>query len=82
MSPDTDNTTADPRTAEPRKERAAAATAEAERARARAGAPEPAPAIPPPSTVAAEEPDRPELYIAAAFAGAFLAARILKKIAE
>jgi hypothetical protein len=26
--------------------------------------------------------DRPELYVAAAFAGAFLLARILKKIAE
>jgi hypothetical protein len=27
-------------------------------------------------------PDRPELYVAAAFAGAFLFARILKKIAD
>jgi hypothetical protein len=121
VNPDTDNTRADPRTAELRKElavtdarraqedeakaeeavaaaqkeeskkerkrreaeeRAAAATAEAEQVRARAGAPEPGPAIPPPSSVAAEEPDRPELTIAAAFVGAFLFARILKRIAE
>jgi hypothetical protein len=27
-------------------------------------------------------PDRPELYVAAAFAGAFLFARILKKIVD
>ena len=27
-------------------------------------------------------PDKPELYVAAAFAGAFLFARILKRIAE
>jgi hypothetical protein len=27
-------------------------------------------------------PDRPELYVAAAFAGAFLFARILKRIAD
>jgi hypothetical protein len=32
--------------------------------------------------VADEGPDRPELYVAAAFAGAFLFARILKRIAE
>ena len=31
---------------------------------------------------AATAQDRPELYVAAAFAGAFLFARILKKIAE
>jgi hypothetical protein len=31
---------------------------------------------------AAAGSDRPELYVAAAFAGAFLLARILKKIAE
>jgi len=30
----------------------------------------------------AQEPEKPELYVAAAFAGAFLFARILKKIAE
>jgi hypothetical protein len=36
----------------------------------------------PPAAVAVEGPDRPELYVAAAFAGAFLFARILKKIAE
>ena len=40
-------------------------------------------AEPPPAPVAAVEgPDRPELYLAAAFAGAFLFARILKRIAE
>ena len=31
---------------------------------------------------AVEGPEKPELYVAAAFAGAFLFARILKKIAE
>ena len=40
---------------------------------------EPAPVEP---GVAGEGPDRPELYVAAAFAGAFLFARILKRIAE
>jgi hypothetical protein len=34
------------------------------------------------SSVAGEGADRPELYVAAAFAGAFLFARILKRIAE
>jgi hypothetical protein len=65
--------------------RAADAAAEAERARAyaaRAPASEPAPAIPPPADAADEGPERPELHVAAAFAGAFLFARILKKIAE
>ena len=32
--------------------------------------------------VAAADPEKPEIYVAAAFAGAFLFARILKKIAE
>jgi hypothetical protein len=40
---------------------------------------EPAPAGP---SVAGEGADRPELYVAAAFAGAFLFARILKRIVE
>ena len=40
---------------------------------------QPEPAEP---SVAGEGADRPELYVAAAFAGAFLFARILKKIAE
>jgi 3-oxoacyl-ACP reductase-like protein len=40
---------------------------------------EPAPVEP---GAAAEGPDRPELYVAAAFAGAFLFARILKRIVE
>jgi hypothetical protein len=31
---------------------------------------------------AIEGPDRPELYVAAAFAGAFLFARLLKRIVE
>jgi hypothetical protein len=33
-------------------------------------------------SVAVEGPERPELYVAAAFAGAFLFARILKRIVE
>jgi hypothetical protein len=33
-------------------------------------------------SVPAEGADRPELYVAAAFAGAFLFARILKRIVE
>ena len=53
--------------------KAAAAAAAGARAQ-----PEPAPAAP----TAAEGPEKPELYVAAAFAGAFLFARILKKIAE
>jgi hypothetical protein len=61
-------------------ERRRAAAAEAERARERA---EPLHAPPrPASDAAAEGPEKPELQIAAAFAGAFLFARILKKIAE
>ncbi len=36
----------------------------------------------PPAGAAVEGPEKPELYVAAAFAGAFLFARILKKIAE
>jgi hypothetical protein len=40
---------------------------------------EPAPAGP---SLAGEGTDRPELYVAAAFAGAFLFARILKRIVE
>jgi hypothetical protein len=39
-------------------------------------------AAPVEADVADEGPDRPELYVAAAFAGAFLFARILKRIAE
>jgi hypothetical protein len=39
----------------------------------------PAPQLPSP---AVEGPEKPELYVAAAFAGAFLFARILKRIAE
>ena len=58
-------------------ERRRAAAAEAERARETA---EPAPPPPPPEPV--EGPDKPELYVAAAFVGAFLFARILKKISE
>ena len=52
--------------------KAAAAAGAGARAR-----PEPAPAAP-----AAEGPEKPELYLAAAFAGAFVFARILKRIAE
>jgi hypothetical protein len=61
-------------------ERRRAAAAEAERARERAEPlrPPPGPAHP----TAVEGPERPELHVAAAFAGAFLFARILKKIAE
>ena len=59
-------------------ERRHAAAAEAERARATA---EPAPPLPPPGEPV-EGPEKPELYVAAAFVGAFLFARILKKIAE
>jgi hypothetical protein len=36
----------------------------------------------PPRSPSVEGPDKPELYLAAAFAGAFLFARILKRIAE
>jgi translation initiation factor IF-2 len=62
-------------------ERAAKAAAEAQRAREQAaGAAEPAPT--PLSAPVEEGPERPELYVAAAFAGAFLFARILKKIAD
>jgi hypothetical protein len=61
-------------------ERRRAAAAEAERARERA---EPLPPPPAPrSATAVEGPERPELHVAATFAGAFLFARILKKIAE
>ena len=35
-----------------------------------------------PSVAAVRDDDRPELYVAAAFAGAFLFARILKRITE
>ena len=73
-------------------ERRAAATAEAGRARAealrtaeaaRAGeAPRAAAPFAAPADTVVEGPERPELYVAAAFAGAFLFARILKKIAE
>ena len=41
----------------------------------------PAPAAPQPGPRVAG-PEKPELYVAAAFAGAFLFARILKRIAE
>jgi len=34
------------------------------------------------ASAALEGPDRPELYVAAAFAGAFLFARVLKRIVE
>jgi archaellum component FlaD/FlaE len=61
-------------------ERRKAAAAEAERVRERA---EPLPPPPAPASAATVEgPERPELHVAAAFAGAFLIARILKKIAE
>jgi hypothetical protein len=61
-------------------ERRREAAAEAERARERA---EPLPPPPAPkSAVPVEGPERPELHVAAAFAGAFLFARILKKIAD
>ena len=68
-------------------ERTAAATAEAERVRAAAGAQgeRPATAAPlraMPASAVVEGPERPELLVGAAFAGAFLFARILKKIAE
>jgi len=59
-------------------ERRRAAAAEAERARETA---EPAPPPPRPGEPV-EGPEKPELYVAAAFAGAFLFARILKKISE
>ena len=36
----------------------------------------------PPRAAASEDVEKPELYVAAAFAGAFLFARILKRIAE
>jgi hypothetical protein len=62
-------------------ERRQAAAAEAERAREDARATQPNGAglrtYPP-----VEGPEKPELYVAAAFAGAFLFARILKQIAE
>lgn len=61
-------------------ERRRAAAAEAERARER-GEPLPPPPAPKSATIV-EGPERPELHVAAAFAGAFLFARILKKIAE
>ena len=51
-------------------------------AAARAGArATPEPAGPRPSAPV-DGPEKPELYVAAAFAGAFLFARILKKIAD
>jgi hypothetical protein len=40
-----------------------------------------APAAPRPAQPV-ESPDKPELFVAAAFAGAFLFARILKRIVE
>jgi hypothetical protein len=61
-------------------ERRRAAAAEAERARER-GEPLPPPPTPRSATVV-EGPERPEIQVAAAFAGAFLFARILKKIVE
>jgi hypothetical protein len=64
-------------------ERTAAATAEAERLRAEAAQASEAPRAAFATTPAAVEgPERPELHVAAVFAGAFLFARILKKIAE
>jgi len=59
-------------------ERRQAAAAEAERARESA---QPAPPPPPPGEPV-EGPEKPELYVGAAFVGAFLFARILKKISE
>jgi hypothetical protein len=60
-------------------ERRRAAAADAQRARERA---EPLHAPPRSLSDAAAGPEKPELQIAAAFAGAFLFARILKKIAD
>jgi hypothetical protein len=37
---------------------------------------------PPPRAAGSGDVEKPELYVAAAFAGAFVFARILKKIAE
>ena len=62
-------------------ERTAAASAEAERARAQAPRTA-APLRATPSSTVVEGPERPELLVGAAFAGAFLFARILKKIAD
>ena len=53
--------------------KSAAAAAAGSRAQPQAGGPAP-------PTV--EGPEKPELYVGAAFVGAFLFARILKKIAE
>jgi hypothetical protein len=50
------------------------------KALAAASGPAPTPAAT--AATAVEGPEKPELYVAAAFAGAFLFARILKKIAE
>ena len=62
-------------------ERTAAASAEAERLRAEAAQTSEAPrAAFAPAPAAVEGPERPELYVAAVFAGAFLFARILKRI--
>jgi hypothetical protein len=59
--------------------RAAAAEAEAARQRAEEARGFPGPA-PSPVADVADESDRPELLVAAAFAGAFVFARILKRI--
>ena len=67
-------------------EQRAAAAAEAERARERAARTAetagPAPKPAPEPVALMQAPDRPELLIAGAFAGAFLFARILKKITD
>jgi hypothetical protein len=70
-------------------EREQAASAEAQRARERAeraveqpGATEPLAQPDAGGPRRIEGPEKPELYVAAAFAGAFLFARILRKIAE
>ena len=67
-----------------RRRRPASGSADAQgrrrrRRRRRVRSPRP-PAAPPAAVV--EGPEKPELHVAAAFAGAFLFARILKKIAE
>jgi hypothetical protein len=61
-------------------ERRKAAAAAAEEARQHAEPLEPPPGPAHPRIV--EGPERPEIHVAVAFAGAFLFARILKKIAE
>jgi len=52
------------------------------KALAAAAGPEPTGSVAATDPTAVEGPEKPELYVAAAFVGAFLFARILKKIAE